>query len=155
MIGLVIALFLPAKRAGESQKSLAAAGGIRLGEAMAELSSSRLAASMVAAFALLSALSFMGMWDSYFSFSLYSENSASANIFVTQAFADRLPPALREQVKMFSLAYDPQFQGPYIFNYGVWCYRELHVPPIPEPRAFRAIFQSPGGIMPCSACSCA
>ncbi len=108
---------------------------------MAELSSSRLATSVVLVFALLPALSFMGMWDSYFSFSLYSENAATANIFVTREFGEHLPPKLRTQLKPFP-AYDPQFQGPFIFTYAVWCYQELHVPPIPEPRAFRAIFQS-------------
>jgi hypothetical protein len=95
----------------------------------------------VGCFALLPILSYAGLWDSYFSFSLYAENSATANIFITQSFADRLPPEMRSLVKPLPQTFDPQFQGPLVFNYGAWGYQALHVPPIPEPRAFYAIFR--------------
>ena len=37
--------------------------------------------------------------------------------------------------------YDPQPQGPFQFVYRWWCDDTLHVPPFPEPRHYRAIFQ--------------
>jgi hypothetical protein len=115
-------------------------GGLK--QAFGELLKSKPALAIVAAYALLPILSYYGKWDSYFSFCLYSENSASANIFVTQAFADRLPPPMQKQVKKFSENYDPQHQGPLLFNCGGWGYEELHVPPISEPRNFVSIYQA-------------
>ena len=131
MIGLVCVLFVQGK-------STAAESGFM--PALTQLRRSKLALAVVALYTLLPALSFAGWWDSYFSFSLYADNTATANIFVTQAFADRLPPKMRAQVKPFGPPYDPQFQGPCIFVHGIWCYEDLGVPPIPEPRAFRAMF---------------
>ncbi len=130
MIALVCVLFVRGKTAADS--------GFK--PAFANLLRSKLVLTAIALYSLLPALSYAGWWDSYFSFSLYADNTASANIFVTQAFADRLPPEMRKQVKPFATSYDPQFQGPFIFAYGVWCYENLGVPPIPEPRAFRSMF---------------
>ncbi len=116
-------------------------GGLR--QALGELMKSKLALTIVACYALLPILSFYGKWDSYFSFALYSENAASANIFVTQEFADRLPPAMRKQVQKFQQPdYDPVHQGPLVFNPGGWCYEELHVPPISETRNFVSIYRA-------------
>jgi hypothetical protein len=115
-------------------------GGLK--QAFGELLKSKPALAIVVGYALLPILSYSGKWDSYFSFCLYSENSASANIFVTQAFADRLPPPMQKQVKKFSETYDPQHQGPLIFNSGGWGYEELHVPPISEPRNFASIYKA-------------
>ena len=91
---------------------------------------------------LLPVFSFGGWWDSYFSFSLYAQNAAKANIFITQSYADRLPPELRKYVQPFNVSYDPQHQGPLMLGFDPWCYEELHVPPIPEVRNFKAIFRS-------------
>jgi hypothetical protein len=93
-------------------------------------------------FALLPALSFGGWWDAYFSFSLYAANGAKANLFITQSLADRLPAELRKYVQPFTANYDPQHQGPLMLGFDPWCYEELHVPPIPEVRNFKAIFTS-------------
>ncbi len=128
MIGLVCALFV-------------GAAPPRLKPALAEVRRSRPAIAILAPYALLPALSFVGWWDSDFSFTLYAENQANANIFVTPAFAERLPPQLRRYVHPFPQPYDPQFQGPCVFMFGTWCYEELHVPVVPEPRNFRAIFR--------------
>lgn len=114
--------------------------GIRLGQTLRELSRSKPALAVLALFAFLPILSYAGWWDSYFSFSLYAENSANANIFVSKAFGERLPPPLRVYVKPFAQTYDPQFQGPCTFAYGTWAYQELHVPAIPEPCSYLAIF---------------
>jgi len=166
MIGLVCALFAKGRLwetsvvpsvADEAQKDksrksqmakpsggarAAASSEIQFVKTFADLRRSRLGLVLVALFSLLPVLSYSGWWDSYFGFSLYAENSATANIFVTRAFADRLPANMKKQVSPFPQKYDPQFQGPCIFNYGGWCYEELHVPPIPEPRAYRRIFNA-------------
>jgi len=71
---------------------------------------------------------------------LYAENAAHANLFITEAFADRLPSELRKYVQPFPQKYDPQHQGPLMLAFDPWCYEELHVPPIPEVRNFRAIY---------------
>ena len=133
MIALACTLFAaPAKT--KSAKPL-------LAETFAALRRSRPALAILIAFTLLPALSYVGKWDSAFSFVLYSESNANANIFVTQRFADQLSPALRAYVAPFP-QYDPQFQGPFVFNFAPWGYEELHVPPISEPRNFRAVFNA-------------
>jgi hypothetical protein len=111
-------------------------------QTFAQLRRSKLALVLVALYSFLPALSYAGWWDSYFSFSLYAENLATANIFVTQAFVDRLPPNMRAQVKPFPFGpkFDPQFQGPFVFTYGLWCWQELGVPFVPEPRVFHSMF---------------
>jgi hypothetical protein len=103
---------------------------------------SRVALGVLVLYSLLPILSYYGYWDSYFSFSLYSENLASANIFVLEAFKDRLPPNLQKQVQKFPQQYDPQRQGPFVFNQGGWCIEELHVPPISETRNFKSIYKA-------------
>jgi hypothetical protein len=139
MIALVCVLFAQ----GKSQpKAGAQADPVpRLSQSIADLRQSRTAATLVALYSLLPILSYLGLWDSYFSFALYSENAATANIFITQSFADRLSPDIRAFVRPFPRAYDPQFQGPLVLAYNAWCYRELHVPFIPEPRVYRAMFR--------------
>lgn len=101
---------------------------------------SKFAAVVLALYTFLPGLSYFGRWDSDFSFTLYAETQANANIFVTQEFADRLPPKLRSYVRPYP-QYDPQFQGPHLFMFGIWCYEELHVPFVPEPRNFRSLFR--------------
>ena len=84
---------------------------------------------------------YVGWWDSYFSFTLYANNQAKADIFVTEAFSKRLPPGMRAHVHQLRQAYDPQIQGPYVFDFQTWGFNELHVPPMFEPRGFRSIFK--------------
>jgi hypothetical protein len=85
-------------------------------------------------------LSYVGWWDSYFSFTLYAGNQAKADIFVTEAFSQRLPSGIHAHVHKLRLAYNPQIQGPYVFDFQAWGVQELHVPPVFEPRSFRSIF---------------
>jgi hypothetical protein len=94
----------------------------------------------VALFSLLPALSYAGWWDSYFSFALYSGNLANFNIFMTQALVDRLPARLRAHVEPFRPDYEPLHQGPFLMNCTTWAFQEIQVPPLPEPRNYRAIF---------------
>jgi hypothetical protein len=132
MIALVCVLFAQ----GES------APPQNVAQTFAQLHRSNLALIIVALYSFLPVLSYAGWWDSYFSFSLYAENLATANIFVTQAFVDRLPPKMRAQVipYPFGPKYDPQFQGPFLFTYGLWCWQDLGVPFVPEPRTFQSMF---------------
>ena len=108
---------------------------------LAELRRSKLALIVVGLYAFLPVFSYAGWWDSYFSFSLYAENAANANIFVTPAFRNRLPPPMRAHVNPFPQAYDPAHQGPLVFAFQAWGYEAMRVPPIPEPRNFRSIFR--------------
>lgn len=57
------------------------------------------------------------------------------------SLVNRLPPNLPPYAVPFP-QYDPHVQGPFIFNPGPWAYEEMHVPPIPEPRAFRSVFNA-------------
>jgi hypothetical protein len=116
------------------------AGLLTFASTLRELRPFKLIIVFLLLFAMLPALSFGGWWDSYFSFSLYAQNAAKANVFITQRFADRLPAALRKYVQPFNASYDPQHQGPLMFGFDPWCYEDLHVPPIPEVRNFKAIF---------------
>ena len=111
-------------------------------QTLRELQRSRPALLLVAAIALLPILSYSGRWDSYFSFSLYSENLAVANIFVTENFRDNLPSNLKRHAQKFSQAYDPQHQGPLTFSFTAWGYEEMHVPPISEPRNFENVYRA-------------
>lgn len=130
----------PTSGRGGNKNPLSAKSGAILKQTFDELRRSKPALVIVALYSLLPILSFRGSWDSYFSFSLYSENQAVANVFVTRDFGDGLPPHMRPYVQPFTPDYDPEHQGPYVFAFQAWCYEELHVPPIPEPRNFRFIF---------------
>jgi len=108
----------------------------------ADLRRCRPAFCIVSLFALLPVLSYSGRWDSYFSFSLYSENLAVANIFVTESFRENLPAHLKNHAQKFQQAYDPQHQGPYTFSFTGWGYEEMNVPPISEPRNFVNVYRT-------------
>lgn len=128
MLALVIVLFASAPEA-------------RIAPTFGELRSSRTALTILALFSFLPVLSYFGWWDSYFSFTLFANNQAKADIFVTEEFSNRLPPRMRAHVHKVRAAYNPQVQGPYVFDYQTWSFQELHVPPIFEPRSFRSIFR--------------
>lgn len=164
MIALVVTLFatsnaksnepVPAMLQGSSVKasrhvkqkkssqpgSNATPTGPHLIETLRVLLRSRLAVAVLIPFSLLPILSYSGCWDSNFSFALYSENKATANIFVTKEFGDRLPPVIRVHVHLFPQTHDPQHQSPYYFAFEAWGYEAMHVPPLSEPRNFLAIF---------------
>jgi uncharacterized membrane protein YphA (DoxX/SURF4 family) len=107
-----------------------------------ELRRSRSALAIIALYALLPVLSYSGRWDSYFSFSLYSENLAVANIFCTESFRDNLPAHLQRHVETFPQAHDPEHQGPLLFVFPNWASEELHVPTIFEPRNFVNLYRA-------------
>ena len=133
MIALAWALFPWTPKAKRDEASIA--------NTFSAVRGSKSALTVLLPFLLLPILSYRGKWDSAFSFALYSESNATANLFVTQSFADRLAPGLRAYVVSYP-QYDPQFQGPFLFNFGAWAYEELQVPPLSEPRAFRSVFNA-------------
>jgi hypothetical protein len=111
------------------------------GQSLGELRRSRVALTIVTLYSCLPILSYAGLWDSYFSFTLFAESQAKADIFVSEAFRDRLPPRIAAHVHKVRQAYNPNIQGPYVFDFQTWGYKELRVPPIFEPRSFRSIFK--------------
>lgn len=113
-----------------------------LRQTLAELRHAKIATGLIALYGLLPLLSYTGRWDSYFSFALYSENLAAANIFCTESFRDNLPPHLKNYAHQFPHAYDPQRQGPLGFAFNAWAYEEMHVPAISEPRNFVNVYRT-------------
>lgn len=87
----------------------------------------------------LPGLSFFGWWDSYLSFALYSGNLASAEMYVTPALADRLPPHIQKMLVPVRGPFDPEREGPWKLNHQGWCALQTGVPPLPEPRGYLAL----------------
>ena len=106
-----------------------------------ELRRSPLALAIILLFLLLPVLSYRDRWPSSFSFALYSNSSADANVFMTQALVDKLPPHLARHVQPFP-NYDPQYRGPFIFNSLAWAYEEMHVPPATGTGPFLSVFNA-------------
>ncbi len=77
-------------------------------------------------------LSFFALWDGSMSFCLYSGNTARSALFVSPALARRLPPWLQRFVV-------PTDQGRPIVDVLPWALAEVGVPPLIEPRSFRAL----------------
>ena len=110
-----------------------------------ELVRARAALAIIAAYGLLPALSYSGRWDSYFSFALYSGNTATADLIITPSLVPRLPEPMRRFAHPLHedvLAASPGLRGLLVFDMQSWCQAELGVPPIPEPRAYRVIGQA-------------
>ena len=112
----------------------------QLRRSFSELRRSKAGLAVVALYCFLPILSYAGCWDSYFSFSLFAEHEARADIFITQSLGERLPDELHPYVHRLQQAYNPRIQGPYVFDYKVWGFKELNSPPIAEPRNYRSIF---------------
>lgn len=80
---------------------------------------------------ILPALSFVGYWDSYASWALYSGNIAQAVVVIDPTALDTLPDVLRRNTW--------QQSRPMFIDLNRWSYDELQVPIYPEPRVFRAV----------------
>jgi hypothetical protein len=83
-------------------------------------------------FGIAPVLSFANLWDGYLSFALYSGNNNSATIYMADAVADRLSPALQS----FISENDSKVDELDVFD---WSFAELNVPPYAEPRVFKSI----------------
>lgn len=126
MVLLVVVLFPP----------------VKLGENLRALRGSLRATGVTALVTLLPVLSYFGRWDSYFSFALYSGNTATADLFMVPSMVQRLPEPLRRFAHPLHedvLKVNPGLRGLSVFDMQSWSQAELGVPPIPEPRAYRVI----------------
>lgn len=87
------------------------------------------------AFALLAGvmpgLSFLGDWDEYASWALYSGDTAQAAVIIDPAALDVLPDIVRRNTW--------QQSRPMFIDLNRWSYEELQVPSYPEPRVFRIV----------------
>ena len=126
MIALVVVLFPP----------------VRVGEVFRELRRSFAATVVVALVALLPVLGYFGWWDSYFSFALYSGNTATADVILVPSMAGRLPEPMRRFAHPLNedvIAANPGLRGLFMLDLMAWAQAEVGVPPVPEPRNYRAI----------------
>ena len=99
----------------------------------------RWAAVVTALFCVLPVLNFFGWWDSYLSFALYSGKLTKADLFISEEVRNRLPPAMKEFVVPTPPPYNEEIQGPYVVLVELWADKILRVPPLPEPRGYRAV----------------
>lgn len=83
-------------------------------------------------FGILPFLSFLGLWDSYLSASLYSANVPQADIFFRGDVKSQLPPPVQKYVQDLPA-------GTHALVLRDWAMGELNVPPYPAMRAFRVI----------------
>ena len=114
--------------------------GASLPQTLRELKQSCCGALVVGLFGLMPVFSYLGWWDSYFSFALYSANLSRADLYVTQSFCDRLPARLQTYVHPVEEA-NPAFQLPFVFEHPRWAAAELGAPELPEPRNFAVMFR--------------
>jgi len=112
----------------------------RLSPSLSELRNATAAFLVTLLVCALPLLSFFGWWDKSFSFALYSGNQATADIFVQEGFAERLPEAARAYVRRVKQEFHPVLQGPFVFDYITWGMKEMGAPPILEPRSYRSIY---------------
>ena len=89
--------------------------------------------AVLALFCVAPALSFFDLWDEYLSYSLYAGRRNEPSIYVTNAFADRLPKELLRYV------YVSDTRGINHFDLLEWSVNELNVPIYPEPRIYKAV----------------
>ncbi|HXI51441.1 MAG TPA: hypothetical protein VNH84_08045 [Candidatus Saccharimonadales bacterium] len=87
-------------------------------------------------FALLPALSFLGWWDSYLSFALYSGNTTTADLYLSAAVRERLPEAVRKYAAPTPEPFNPELQGAYVLRVDLWALHTLNVLPLPERRTY-------------------
>ena len=85
-------------------------------------------------FVAMPALSFLNLWDSYLSASLYSGNTKDATLYVTRAVHGRLPEEVRGQAAV---------AGRSAYTHAVhissWSSEEMNVPAYPESRVYKNV----------------
>ena len=84
-------------------------------------------------FGVMPLFSFFGLWDSYLSASLYSGNTKSATIYVSEPVKNRLPETIRD------LALKSETDDANVISISDWSFEELNVPPYPEDRVFKNV----------------
>jgi uncharacterized membrane protein YphA (DoxX/SURF4 family) len=83
-------------------------------------------------FVVMPALSFFNLWDSYLSWTLYSGNVASAEVYLSDTVKMKLPVSLLESVSTST-------KDENVLSLFDWARTELNVPPYPETRVYRSI----------------
>jgi len=89
---------------------------------------------VVALFGVMPALSLIGLWDSYLSFSLYSGNQNKATIYMDDTVAGKLPEAVQQVVSVYNSDFPVD-----ALDLEDWSYDELNVPPYAELRVIRNV----------------
>jgi len=115
---------------------------VTLRQTLKDLRRSGAATAIVALVTLLPALSYFGWWDSYFSFALYSGNTATADYIIVPALVERFPEPMRRfgvPLNEEVLAGNLGLRGLYVYDVQSWAQSVIGVPPIPEPRNYVAI----------------
>jgi hypothetical protein len=92
-------------------------------------------AAIAILFAILPALSFVNLWDSYLSAALYSGNLTEAQIYLSDAGAAALPVAIKSRAVRTS-------PNTNVLNLQRWAVEDLNVSPYPETRIYKAIGRS-------------
>ncbi|HEY3840578.1 MAG TPA: DoxX family protein [Bryobacteraceae bacterium] len=88
-------------------------------------------------FAVLPALSFFDLWDSYLSFALYSGNQRKAVIYLADAVAAKLPDRLQQELD------GPESDsGVDTLDIEAWSFDELNVPDYAEIRVLKNVGRS-------------
>lgn len=82
-------------------------------------------------------LSFVGAWDSYFSFALYSENTARVDILMSGPVRRRLPVSWRRWV--VPAGKSPDGRPAWRLALVHWSDAEFGAPGLPEPRVYRRL----------------
>ena len=115
---------------------------VSVGESWRDLLRSKAGLVLTALVTLLPTLSYFGWWDSYFSFALYSGNTAKADLIIVPSLVPRLPEELRGYAHPLHedvIAANLGLKGLWVFDMQTWAIKSLDVPPIPEPRNFRSM----------------
>ena len=76
--------------------------------------------------------SFFNMWDSYLSSTLYSGNTNSAQIYISDSVKQKLPT----EIQRYANKSGADTSTLDFFN---WSFNELNVPPYPETRVYKDI----------------
>ena len=92
-------------------------------------------AAIAILFAILPALSFFNLWDSYLSAALYSGNLTEAQIYLSDAGAAALPVAIKSRTVRTS-------PNTNVLNLQGWAVEDLNGSPYPETRVYKAIGRS-------------
>ena len=92
-------------------------------------------AAALVLFAMIPALSFFNLWDSYLAAALYSGNLTEAQIYLSDAGRVSLPAAIASHLAHTS----PDTN---VLNLQRWAIEDLNVTPYPETRVYKAIAKS-------------
>lgn len=89
-------------------------------------------AVVVALCGVLPFLNFFHLWDSYLSWALYSGNTTTATVRVSDNIKTNFPDDVQQLMKTDS-------RGEHVLYLYHWSMAELNVPPYPEPRVYKSV----------------